>query len=282
MVTARVHGTAGSQEPQAPVRRTPLRVLAALLLAALHATVDLVDSLWAWVSAVWPRLARRHTGPARHKTSATLAEIAAQADAWRQKTPHVLCLAFAETDVSLKEVAHAATWGFAAGIETIVVWDKKGHLVQHRAQLEHCLGACQRECFEDRAAEFSVTVAPPTASAAAAPATSSSRTLHVAAGGHDAFIEATRKLCVEVKQGELELPPGSTLEPAQLAQRFPVHVPSPDLVILFSKFDCLYGMLPWQMQAAEIIRRRVSGQFRVGDVLDCLARYARSEQRCGK
>ncbi|XP_055386587.1 dehydrodolichyl diphosphate synthase complex subunit nus1 [Condylostylus longicornis] len=60
------------------------------------------------------------------------------------------------------------------------------------------------------------------------------------------------------------------------------NLPDPDLVIIFDKIMCTYGLLPWNIGFSEFYQVKNSEFFNVDDFANILYKYSKCEQRFGK
>ncbi|XP_062543640.1 dehydrodolichyl diphosphate synthase complex subunit nus1 [Armigeres subalbatus] len=201
------------------------------------------------------------------------------------KIPSHLVVMLGSEEPDYRQLARFIFWSMAAGVGHISFYDHRGTLKRNHHKMLNIVSQQPRADSE----QIVWTPQLKTASGLLPPRNGYRRRVVVSffapEDGRRHLVETAQTISNQLKLGSVPSPADITIElvDRRLQEHFH-HIPDPDLAIYFGTVCSTYGMLPWQIRLTEFLPME---EIRLQDVkvdhfVNCLYRFAKCEQRCGK
>lgn len=199
------------------------------------------------------------------------------------KVPRHVALLIGESLISYRDVANLVVWCLFARIPHVTLYDVKGLMKKNWAELYSEILRSQREHFGSCDTSKVVLHTRGKETMAKNGRNGYKHHVHVQLAsnedGRPLFARLARKLCQEVKEGQLA---PSDIMPDLIQKQVSGDWPDPDALLRFGKAHSVLGYQPWQLRLTEIISLPTHHNLRLSEFLDALHMYDIREQRFGK
>lgn len=200
-----------------------------------------------------------------------------------RKVPKHMALVIGEEMISLRDVAHLIVWCLVMRIPHVTLYDVEGMMRKNWVQLYREILICQEK--QSISSSTCKVILHPDGKESAEKNGKNGYKQHIhvylssCEDGRPLLVHLARKLCQEVKKGELS---PSKIIPALIQQEVSGDRPDPDALLRFGKIQGVLGYQPWQLRLTEIIALPTHHNIRLSEFLDALRMYDCREQRFGK